>query len=262
MSQTNDIRVWIIEDELPAIKRLEKMLLEADPGIIVEERLHSIEEVLTALRDKPAPQLMFMDIHLADGSSFEIFKNAEVHVPVIFITAFDQYAIDAFKVNSIDYLLKPIKAEALRNALDKFRRLQLNTQSPAIDMQRLLQTLGVNKKAYKERFVVKYGERLRTITIDKIAYFYSENKATHLVTKDGNRFIADHNLDQLESLLDPKDFFRINRQFIISLASIAEMLTWTKARVWVKLEPATKLDTIVSSERAASFKSWLAGVYE
>lgn len=255
------IKVWIIEDEEPAIKRLEKMLANIDPQMVIDQKLYSIEQSVQAFQTKELPQLILMDINLADGKSFEIFKQVPVTVPIIFVTAFDQYAIDAFKVNSIDYLLKPIKADELKMAIEKFKRLQSQDSSPTFDMQQLLQTIGMAKKEYKERFVVKYGEHLRTIDINNIAYFYSENKATHLITKEGNRFIADHNLDQLETLLNPKNFFRINRQFIISLTSIAEMLTWTKARVFVKLHPPTKLDTIVSSERAASFKNWLAGEY-
>lgn len=256
------LNVWIIEDEEPAIKRLEKMLATIDSQMVIEQRLHSIAQSVNAFKSIGMPGLVLMDINLADGSSFEIFKQVNVTAPVIFVTAYDQYAIDAFKVNSIDYLLKPIKADELKAAIEKFRRLSVAAAAPAIDMQQLLQSIGVVKKEYKERFVVRYGEHIRTIDVNNIAYFYSENKATHLITKEGNRFIADHNLDQLEALLNPKNFFRINRQFIISVASIAEMLTWTKARVLVKLNPPTKLDTIVSSERAASFKNWLAGDYE
>ncbi|MES2778108.1 MAG: LytTR family DNA-binding domain-containing protein [Bacteroidota bacterium] len=255
------IKVWIIEDEEPAVKRLEKMLGNIDSQLVVEQKLCSIEQSVQAFQTKDLPHLVLMDINLADGRSFEIFKQVQVTVPIIFVTAFDQYAIEAFKVNSIDYLLKPIKAEELKTAIEKFKRQQAQATAAGFDMQQLLQTIGIAKKEYKERFVVKYGEHLRTIDINNIAYFYSENKATHLITKDGNRFIADHNLDQLENMLNPRNFFRINRQFIISLVSIAEMLTWTKARVLVKLNPPTKLDTIVSSERAASFKNWLAGEY-
>ncbi len=258
---TTPIKLWIIEDEEPAIKRLEKMLAAIDPQIIVDQKLFSIAQSVEAFKSMEMPQLILMDINLADGSSFEIFKQVNVTAPVIFVTAYDQYAIDAFKVNSIDYLLKPIKAEDLKKAIDKFKRLQPANNPAAFDVQQLLLNMGIAKKEYKERFVVRYGEHIRTIDVNNIAYFYSENKATHLITKEGNRFISDHNLDQLETLLNPKNYFRINRQFIISLTSIAEMLTWTKARVFIKLNPPTKLDTIVSSERAASFKNWLAGEY-
>ncbi len=258
---TAPIKVWIIEDEEPAIKRLEKMLAAIDPQMVVEQKLFSIEQSVAAFKIMEMPQLVLMDINLADGSSFEIFKQVNVTAPVIFVTAYDQYAIYAFKVNSIDYLLKPIKAEDLKKAIDKFKRLQPANNPVAFDVQQLLLNMGMAKKEYKERFVVRYGEHIRTIDVNNIAYFYSENKATHLITNEGNRFISDHNLDQLETLLNPKNYFRINRQFIISLTSIAEMLTWTKARVFIKLNPPTKLDTIVSSERAASFKNWLAGEY-
>jgi DNA-binding LytR/AlgR family response regulator len=252
------MKIWVIEDELPASRRLVKML-ESDGETIVVKVLASVAETVAAINNDPLPDLMVMDIHLADGSSFEIFRQVNVDVPVIFTTAYDQYALDAFKVNSIDYLLKPVKQEELTAAIAKYKKLH-DRKPGNIKIDELLKAFANPLKEYKKRFAVKYGEHLKTIDISNVAYFFTENKVTFLVTKDGFRNIIDYNMDDLESILDPGNFFRINRQFIISVASIAEMHTWTKARVLVTLNPATKLDTIVSSERAAAFKQWLDGV--
>jgi DNA-binding LytR/AlgR family response regulator len=252
------MRIWVIEDELPASRRLVKML-ESDGETIVEKVLASVAETVTAIKNDPHPDLMVMDIHLADGSSFEIFKQVNVDVPVIFTTAYDQYALDAFKVNSVDYLLKPVKQEELTAAITKYKKLH-KKQAGNFKIDELLKAFSGSSKEYKKRFAVKYGEHLKTIDISNVAYFFTENKVTFLVTKDGFRNIIDYNMDDLEAILDPANFFRINRQFIISVASIAEMHTWTKARVLITLNPATKLDTIVSSERAAAFKQWLDGL--
>ena len=191
-------------------------------------------------------------------ASFEIFKQVQINAPVIFTTAFDQYALHAFKVNSIDYLLKPIKEEELKAAVEKFKRLHMQ-QLQTKQIEQLLKAIGRPPKEYKHRFAVRYGEHLKTVDITQVAYFFTENEATYLVGKDGFRHIIDYNMDELYEQLDPRNFFRINRQFIISVASISEMHTWTKARVMVTLNPPTKLDTIVSSERAAAFKLWLDG---
>jgi DNA-binding LytR/AlgR family response regulator len=199
---------------------------------------------------------MFLDVHLADGQSFEIFKLAEISCPIIFTTAYDQYALEAFTVSSIDYLLKPIKKEELQRAISKFLKLSF-PPPPPIDIQKLLSSLNPPKTNYKERFAVKYGDRIKTIETTEVAYFYTENKGNFLVTKDNKRYTIDYNLDQLEELLNLKRFFRINRQFIISFNSIGEMFTYPKSRVVIKLNPPSKLETIVSTERSAAFKAWL-----
>jgi DNA-binding LytR/AlgR family response regulator len=181
-----------------------------------------------------------------------------VSCPIIFTTAYDQYALEAFKVNSIDYLLKPIKKDELQRAINKFLNLS-GSPVPGVDIQKLLLSLKQEKVNYKERFAVKYGEHIKTIETTDAAYFYTENKVNFLITKDNKRFAIDYNLDQLEELLDPKKFFRINRQFLIGFHSITEMFTYSKSRVLIKLNPASKLETIVSTERSAEFKAWLNG---
>lgn len=253
------IQTLIIEDELAASKRLHKMLLQIEPSIHVLNQIVSVRSAVQWLQQHPAPNLIFMDINLADGNSFEIFKQVNVTSPIIFITAYDQFAIDAFKVNSIDYLLKPIKKEELQAAIEKFKKLHLSSTLAPLDIQQLLADLQQPQLQYKERFVIRFGEHIKSIETTDIAYFYTENRGNFAVTKDGKRHIVDHNLDQLETLLNPKYFFRINRQFIIGYHAIAAMSTYTKARVFITLQPTCKTDTIVSSERAASFKAWLAG---
>jgi two-component system LytT family response regulator len=250
--------VLIIEDEEAAFKRLDKMVSALLPDANILPALVSIKSSVEWLQQNPSPDLIFMDIHLADGQSFEIFNQVEVTAPIIFTTAYDQYALEAFKVNSVDYLLKPIKKEELKRAIDKF----LNFKAPSnqnVDFQKLISTLQSQSSTYKQRFVVKYGEHIKTIETADVAYFYTENKANFLITKDNKRFAIDHNLDQLESLMDPKKFFRINRQFIIGFHAITEMFSYSKSRVLIKLNPPSKLETIVSSERSASFKTWLDG---
>lgn len=250
--------VLIIEDEAAACQRLQKMIAEALPEAVILSPLASIKSAIEWFSVNNAPDLIFLDVHLADGQSFEIFKKIKVTSPVIFTTAYDQYALEAFTINSIDYLLKPIKKDELKRAVDKF----LNISAPShadINFQKLLSALQSPQLTYKQRFVVRYGEHIKTIEASGSAYFYTENKANFLVTQDNKRYAIDYNLDQLDELLDPKIFFRINRQFIIGFHAIAEMFSYSKSRVLIKLNPPAKLETIVSSERSASFKLWLNG---
>lgn len=250
-------RVLIIEDEESASRRLAKMIRESLPEAEVVEQLSSITAAVEWFQANEQPDLAFFDIHLADGSSFEIFRQTTVQCPIIFTTAYDQYALEAFKVNSIDYLLKPVKKEELDRALEKFRHLHFKQASP-VDIEKLLASIQ-QKNEYRERFVIRFGEHMRTIQAADIAYIVSENRISFAMLKDGKRYALDFNMDQLEEMLHPKHFFRINRQFIIAYQAIVEMHTYTKSRVLVKLHPPTKEETIVSTERSAAFKAWLAG---
>lgn len=247
--------VLIIEDEQAAGKRLKKMAEESMPDAAVAEPIASIRSAVEWLSANPAPDLIFLDVHLADGQSFEIFKQVKVTSPIIFTTAYDQYALEAFKLNSIDYLLKPLKKEEFERAIEKYNRLQSPSQPE--NLEKLIAAL--NGANYKQRFVVKYGEHIKTVETTEVAYFYTENKGNFMVTKDNRRYAIDYNLDQLEELLDPKKYFRINRQFIIGFHAITEMFSYSKSRVLIKLNPPSKLDTIVSAERSATFKQWLNG---
>jgi two-component system, LytTR family, response regulator LytT len=250
--------ILIIEDEEPAFRRLQKMLKELEPDHTLLDQIVSVSSAVKWFKENDAPDLIISDIQLSDGISFEIFKQVDIKCPVIFTTAYDQYAIEAFKVNSIDYLLKPVKKEELEKAVTKFKNLTpAAAPAPAIDINKLLQSLQPAGTDYKKRFVVRYGEHIKTIDIEEVVYFYTEDKATFLCTKDARRFVVDFNMDSLDSMLDPKVFFRINRQYIISIHSIAEMFAYSKSRVLIKLNPPAKHETIVSTERSADFKLWL-----
>lgn len=252
------MRILIIEDEEAAVKRLQKMLKEITPESEVVDALVSIKSSVQWFKSNPQPDLVLMDVHLADGLSFEIMKQVNIDCPVIFTTAYDQYALEAFKLNTVDYLLKPVKKEDLQNAIAKFKKHQLKA-TPTIDIDKIINSFQNAQKDYKKRFVVRYGEHIKTINTDDASYFYTEARANFMVTKDAKRYVIDYNLDQLETLIDPKVFYRINRQFIIGIHSIDEMLTYSKSRVLIKLNPPCKIETIVSTERSGDFKQWLGG---
>ena len=249
------MNILLIEDEEPAAKRLQKMILEIEPEAKISDNIVSIVSGIKWLKENETPDLIISDIQLADGLSFEIFKAADVHCPVIFTTAYDQYAIEAFRVNSIDYLLKPVKKEELAIAISKYKKLQ--QAAPTLNIEQLLKSIQPQTQDYKKRFVVRYGEHIKTIGIEDVAYFYTEDKINFLTTKENRRFTIDFNLDALESMLDPAAFFRINRQYIICIHSIAEMFAYSKSRVLIKLNPPAKHETVVSTERSADFKLWL-----
>lgn len=252
------IKILMLEDEEPAAKRLQKLMRETEPEAEIVAVLDSIKKAKDWLQQNPSPDLMLVDIHLADGISLELFRQIDVLCPLIFTTAYDAYALQAFKLNSIDYLLKPVKKEELHNAVEKFKR-QKAMEYPPVDVNRLLETMQPPVQQFRDRFVIRYGEHIKTIETKDVSYFYTESRANFLVTAEGKRFVIDFNLDQLERMLNPKHFFRINRQFIVSLQAIDEMTAWTKARVLIKLKPANKQETIVSTERSPEFKKWLAG---
>ena len=249
------MEILIIEDEEPAVQKLTRQLKSIDSNIKILDVLVSIEESVKWLKSHTAPDLIFMDIHLSDGASFEIFNEAEVNSPIIFTTAYDQYAVQAFKVNSIDYLLKPITQEDLVKSLNKYKNL--NKQAIP-DYSVLLKSLS-KEKEYQKRLLVKYGATIKTLNVDDASYFYTEYKVVYVTTKDKNRFPVDYNLDQLQQLLSPDKFFRINRQFIINIDAIEKMVAFSKSRVKVMLKPPIDKDTIVSTERSSDFKKWLGG---
>jgi two-component system LytT family response regulator len=248
------MNVLIIEDESAAARRLEKMIAELRPDIQVLQQLDSVESTVQWLKEHPAPDLMLMDIQLADGISFEIFEQVEVRCPVIFTTAYDEHALQAFKVNAVDYLLKPIKVVEIKKALDKFEQ---NYQQH--NWSQLLKDLQ-HRHNYLRRLLVRLGNSMKVVDMSETAYFYTRDKITFLVIKgSGKRYPVDYPLEKLESLLDPEQFYRVNRQAIVSLGAIREMHPYSKSRVKVLLDPAADLEIIVSSEKAADFKKWLLG---
>ena len=249
------MNVLIVEDEIAAARRLAKMLLTIEPQAKVLAITDSITTTVEWLNSNSIPDLILMDIHLADGSSFKIFDQVKVSCPIIFTTAYDQYAIQAFKVNSIDYLLKPIKQEELAFSLGKFK--VASTDKATLDIDKLLTELRKTKHEYQQRFVVQFADKLKSVDTNSIAYFIALEKSIFLVTDDGHRYAVDYTLEKLDEVLDPKTFYRINRKFIISFSSIKAMFTYSKSRVKVELYPNPDTDVIVSSERAAGFKEWL-----
>lgn len=245
----------IIEDENLTAQRLEVMLKKYNPGIQVLAILPSVADSVQWLRKNDAPDLVFMDIHLEDDLCFKIFELAPLTSPVIFTTAYDEYMVKAFKVNSIDYLLKPINAEELYAALDKFKTLKEQFAKP--DFNTLLHYIGQRSPEYKTRFMVTIGTKIRSIETQEIAYFYSDEKITFMVTREGQHLPIDFSLDKLTNLLDPKQFFRANRQFLIGFGAIQTVHTHFKGKLKLDLMPKTKLDVFVSGDRMTDFKEWL-----
>jgi two-component system LytT family response regulator len=254
------MNILLIEDENAAARRLEKLVNEIAPDATVIEGLDCVETAVLWLKNNPAPDLVLLDIHLADGSSFEIFQHVEVKSPIIFTTAYDEYALQAFKENTVDYLLKPIKVNELQAAFDKYRRLfetPQTTDYKALSDNILRQSGGEH---YIRRMLIRFSNSFKLIDMSDVAYFYTKDKITFLVSRSsGKRFPADYPLDKLESILDPAKFFRINRQFIINVAAIKEMHPYSKSRVKVDMDPPTELETVVSTERSSEFKKWLVG---
>ena len=248
------MNILLIEDELTAARRLTKMIAELVPESTVLAHLDSVESSIAWLEQHPAPDLIFMDIQLADGESFEIFEHVEVNAPVVFTTAYDRYAIEAFRVDAIGYLLKPIKTDELRAALEKYHRKQ---EARQIDYRKLAAKL--RREEYDRRFLIRMGQSIKMVDVREAAYFYSEHKITFLMTKSGKRYPIDPSLEALEELLDPGRFFRANRQFIVSLEAISEMIAYSKARVKIVLDPPIEETPVVSTERSPIFKKWLTG---
>ena len=249
------MKTIIIEDENLTAKRLESLLHKYDPSIHVLSVLPSVEDAVAWFNSNAEPDLVFMDIHLEDDLAFRIFEQVHLKAPVIFTTAYDEYMIKAFKVNSIDYLLKPINYEELVQAIEKYKSLKNQFARP--DMDTLLQLIGKKDPEYKSRFMITVGTRIRSIETDEIAYFYSEEKLTFMVTKEGQQLPIDFSLDKLTSVLNPRDFFRISRQFLVSFESIQSVQAHIKGKLKLELKPATKLEVFVSGDRMTDFKEWL-----
>jgi len=249
------MRAIIIEDENLTARRLQSLLEDCDPAIQVAAVLPSVAESVDWLRRHGQPDLIFMDIHLEDDLAFRIFEQVDVHAPVIFTTAYDEYMIRAFKVNSIDYLLKPVNPDELAQAVGKFKALRAHFANPHLDS--LLQFISQKEPAYKSRFMIPVGTKLKSIETKDVAYFFSEEKLTFLVTKDGHQFPIDYSLEKLIGILDPKYFFRVSRQFIVSFGSIQQVHTYIKGKLKLELHPKSRLEVLVSGDRMTDFKEWL-----
>jgi DNA-binding LytR/AlgR family response regulator len=249
------MKVLIIEDEKPAADKLTRMLKEKFEDIIILDTLETVESSVNWFLNNPAPDLIFMDIQLNDGISFEIFDSVKISAPIIFTTAYDEYAIRAFKVNSIDYLLKPIEVSALVKSIEKFRDLYPagKTDDKKID---ILYNQLVKK--YKTRFFIKFGSHCKSIMTEDIKYFFIVERSTFMKTFQGKIFDMDYSLDQLEKMLDPEKFYRINRKFIINLSAITDIITWSSSRLKIKMaDEEENHDMVVSREKVSEFKKWL-----
>ena len=259
------MNVVIIEDENLTAKRLEGMLTKYDPTIDVLARIPSVADAVAWFGqvERPMVDLVFMDIHLEDDLGFRIFEQANLTTPVIFTTAYDEYMIQAFKVNSIDYLLKPINYDELVAAVAKFKALKKQFESssaspPAPDLETLLSLIGKPKSTdYKERFMITVGTKIRSIETTEVAYFYLEEKIVFLVTKDGLNLPVDYSLDKLTQLLNPRYFFRISRQFLVSLPAIQTIHTFSAGKLKLDLTPKSRQEVFVSGDRMTEFKEWL-----
>lgn len=248
--------VIIIEDEKPAARRLSRLLAEL--SVEVSVMLHSVEEAINWFQNNEHPDLIFLDIQLSDGLSFEIFDVVEVRSAIIFTTAYDEYALQAFKLNSIDYLLKPIDDEELEIAVKKYRALKPAPQKLALDFEDIKKLL-VNplEREYKKRFTVRVGQHLKIINADDVECFYSENKGTYAATSEGRNYLLDTILENLEEELDPKIFFRVSRKFCININHINDIISYTNSRLQIKLNRFNEHEIIVSREKVRCFKLWL-----
>jgi len=251
------MNVLIIEDEPLAAQRLEILVGELVLGGKVIDKIDSVKKSVQWLQKNPAPDLILMDIQLADGVSFQIFDQVEVKSPVIFTTAYDEYALKAFKVNSIDYILKPVDktefSQALRK-LDGFMRVQTSQEDL---MKNISQAMSMLTRKYKERFVIKVGEHLKTVEVRNILYFYSQEKTTFCHANDNRSHILDFTLEQVEGLVDPNEFFRVNRKYLVRGESIQDIISYTNSRLRLVLKNSTDNDVIVARERVQEFRQWL-----
>jgi DNA-binding LytR/AlgR family response regulator len=250
------MKVLIVEDEALAATRLEKLVLELEPTAKVLARLDSVNQTVNWLKSNPLPDLILLDIQLADGISFQIFDEVKVLCPIIFTTAYNEYVLKAFKVNSIDYILKPIDKDELKVALEKFKRLTKPVPQSNL-MESIANAMELLTKKYKTRFVVKVGEHLRSIETSEILFFYSQDKTTFAQTAEGRKHILDYSMEQAEEMMDPSQFFRISRKYMVAANAIQDMISYTNSRLRLVLKTSDDKEIIVARERVQEFKSWL-----
>jgi DNA-binding LytR/AlgR family response regulator len=258
------MKVLIIEDEELAVKKLQKTLASVDSTAEVVGVADSIRSSVSWLQQNPSPDLILMDIELADGQSFEIFDKVDVKSTVIFTTSYDEYALKAFKVNSIDYLLKPIQKEDLHAALEKLKGLKSlygnsSAPAPSLNVDNLVKELQqkLQPKEYRKRFLVKHAQKLVSVDVEEIAYFYSDGRLNFFKTTDNRKFVVDYTMDDLEDMLDPNQFFRISRAFYVAVNSIDQIHDYFGNRLLLNLKPAVDKEAIVSREKVTDFKKWM-----
>ncbi|MET0391855.1 MAG: LytTR family DNA-binding domain-containing protein [Chitinophagaceae bacterium] len=259
------MKILIVEDEDLAVRKIQKTLASVDEQAEVAGITDSIKSTVEWLQQNPQPDLILMDIELADGQSFEIFNLTEVKSPVIFTTSYDEYALKAFKVNSIDYLLKPVQKEELQAALDKYRNMKASYAAPAVEENRdlsldsLVRELQrkLQPKEYRKRFLVKHAQKLVSIEIEEIAYFFSDGRLNFFKTLDNRKFVVDYTMDELEDMLDPQEYFRISRSFYVSVNCIDKIEDYFGNRLILQLKPAVEKEALVSREKVTDFKKWM-----
>ncbi|NPD47660.1 MULTISPECIES: LytTR family DNA-binding domain-containing protein [unclassified Lentimicrobium] len=253
------MKVLIIEDEPHAQYELQRLLTESNRDIEVLSCIDSVEDAVDYINTTPGIDLMFFDIQLSDGLSFEIFNHIEVKAPIVFTTAYDEYAIRAFKVNSIDYLLKPVKQEDLNAALEKYDSLhtQQKPENSVFQMEQIQQLLTLNQNKYKSRFLTRMGEQIKYIDIEDVAYFVAEDNEVLLVNKEGHRYFINHSLDHLSSLLNPDSFYRINRSYYVQLWAIKKISKYFNSRLLIELEPKTEDQVLISRAKVNDFLNWI-----
>lgn len=254
------MNILIVEDEELAVKKLQKTLAGVDPSANVVGVTDSIQGTVDWLQNNTNADLILMDIELADGQSFEVFNQVEVKAPVIFTTSYDEYALKAFKVNSVDYLLKPIQSEDLQAALAKYRKLtNNNSKGNDINLESLVKQLQqqLQPKEYRKRFLVKHAQKLVSVDVDEISYFYSDGRLNFFKTHDNKKFVVDYTMEELEEMLDPDKFVRISRSFYVAIEAIDKIDDYFGNRLILQLKPAVDKEALVSREKVSDFKKWM-----
>jgi DNA-binding LytR/AlgR family response regulator len=255
------MKILIVEDEELAAERLSQLVKEIEPDAEIHGPIDTVTATLAHLRTKPVYDLILLDIQLADGKSFTIFEEFDVVTPVIFTTAYDEYALKAFELNSIAYLLKPVNREKLKSSLEKFRKLKeyYGTENPNQQLYEMIRNLRPEKSTFKDRFLISKGDAMVPVKVSEIACFYAEDKEVMLLTHDNKRYIIPHTIEELSEKLDPKIFFRVNRQFILSGEGIRKVHNYFNFKLKVEINADPKLEIIVSRSRTSAFKAWMNG---
>lgn len=248
------MKILIIEDERQAANRLIRLIgVHFELAEIIQD-IDSVRKAIAWFSQNSEPDLIFCDIQLADGISFEIFEQVKLSTPIIFTTAYDHYAIKAFQVNAIDYLLKPVDPKELARAVVKFKENQIK---PNLDLDTIKEMLAPKAASFKSRFLVRFGEKIQSITIEEVAFFFSEARITFLQTHEGKKYVLESPLEQTEAQVNPSNFFRLNRKYLCSLASIEGIFSYSNSRLKVTLKNSTDSDILISREKVTDFKSWL-----
>jgi DNA-binding LytR/AlgR family response regulator len=252
------MEILIIEDEQLGAEKLMRLLTSIDSSIQVVGNTRSIKSSVEWLLQHRHPDIILMDIELTDGQSFEIFNHVTIKSMVIFTTSYDEYALQAFKVNSVDYLLKPIKREELKNALDKYQQWQQKFTSTSLSIEHLVNELKLQQsKTWRSRFLVKQGQKLVSVEICDIAYFYADGRLSYFVTRDKQKHVLDYTIEELEEMLDPQQFYRANRAFLIHVKSVSQIHNYFNGKLKLELKPAIDKEVMISREKAMEFKEWM-----